>query len=90
MFASRYGWTVENIEALDIITMHRLVDKIRKENRETKLYNQWLTCYPFMAAGFIKDMSFEDYKRRAVITIDTRPAAEILAEVEAVKKELEG
>ena len=69
------------IEALDVSTMRSLANNIIDQNRDEKLFRQWVSCYPFMVLGTIKNMTFEDYKNRAVIKIDTRPAEEIIAEI---------
>lgn len=88
LFARRYGWGVETIEALDITTMRGLVDKILDANREARLFEQWVACYPFMAMKFIRDLSFEEFKDRSIITIDTRPAEDILEEVWEIREQM--
>ena len=67
-----------------------LFKKIREDLLTEYLRQEWLAYLPMMAAGLIKKMSFEEYKQRSVLKIDTRPSADILAEVAAVRKELKG
>lgn len=70
--------------------MFDLVKKIRDDNTDEWLKSQWVAYLPFMAMGFVKSMTYQDYKERSLVTIDTRPTEEILAEVEAIRREING
>ena len=70
--------------------MLSLFRKIRDDNTTEILRKEWLAYLPLMVTGIVKKMTFQEYRDRCVTTIDTRPASEILAEVEQVKKELKG
>lgn len=76
------------IEALDAALMYRLVVRIRKNVRTELLRAEWNQALPFMAMGFIKSMSFEEYMNRNERTVDMRPTEEILAEVEEIRKQM--
>ena len=89
-FAGRYGWGLNQIEQLDPVVMLALYKKIREDTTTEILRKEWLAYLPLMVTGLVKKMTFREYKDRSVTTIDTRPASEILAEVEQVKKELKG
>lgn len=67
-----------------------LFKKIREDAATDVLRQEWLAYLPLMAAGIVRKMTFEEYRQRSVTSIDTRPDADILAEVAAVRKELEG
>ena len=87
MFASRYGWTVGAIFDLDIVILADLVRQINDKNDDEKIFRQWLAILPVMWSGMAKFVEFDDFKAKLSGTdIDTRPTAEILAEVEEVRR----
>lgn len=67
-----------------------LYKKIQEDLMTESLRQEWLAYLPMMAAGIIKGMTFAEYKRRSVTTLDTRSNEDILAEVAAVRKEMRG
>lgn len=71
--------------------MHDLVRKAKEENERHRLREEWLAQLPFMALKMLKFTDFESYAgQRMSTSIDTRPANEILDEVEAVRREIRG
>ena len=90
VFARHYGWTPDAIGKLDAGTASRLFQTIREAEAVENLRRTWLAHVPLMATGVIKPVSFEDYKARNMTRLDRRSNEDILAEVEAVRKELEG
>lgn len=91
LFATRYGWSYDQITALPVDTFFALVKEIRKKNRRDEMKAEWNTYLPFVAMKIIKfkENSFEEYYKRVTgANIDTRPAADILAEAEDIKKQL--
>ena len=89
-FAGRYGWDLGQIEQLDPVVMAVLYKKVKDDTTTEILRREWLAYLPLMVTGLVKKMTFKEYKDRSVTSIDTRPASEILAEVEAARKELKG
>lgn len=72
---------------LDIDIGLRLIAKAREKDRDDRIFQQWCVQLPTMAACE-SYMSFEDYRDRMTgSNIDRRPAAEILAELEAVESQ---
>lgn len=70
---------------LDIDIGLRLIEKAREKDRDDRIFQQWCVQLPAMAACE-SYMSFEDYRDRMTgSNIDRRPAAEILAELEAIE-----
>lgn len=89
--AARYGWSVPDILGLDIPRLWRTYNKATKERLRDRVRAQWLTLLPYMSMEMLQFMSFEDYFDQVTgANIDLRPAAEILAEVEEVKREIYG
>lgn len=85
--ASRYGWTIPQIEATDIRTLAETLKVATEKTRRGIVYSEWVALQPFMIIQWLKWMSFDDYyTRRTGGDIDMRPAEEILAEVAEVKK----
>lgn len=70
--------------------MYRLSVKIAEENRTEMLRRTWLQYLPLMAMKMVKEVTFEEYLARNTVTYDTRPTEEILAEVDQVRRELNG
>lgn len=64
-----------------------LILKAKEKERDQKLWEMWLTKYPYMTD---KDsfISFPEFKERSLIQISRRPTDEILEEVEKIRKEL--
>lgn len=89
-FASRYGWTIDEILDLGAGDLYRMYRQIRIEERRTQAREQWLVMLPMMLKKEMRFISYEDYwDRVSGQSIDTRPAEEILAEVEEIRSELE-
>lgn len=87
MFASRYGWTVGAIFELDIVILADLLSQINDKNNDEKIFRQWLAILPVMWSGMAKFIEFDEFKDRLTgADIDTRPTAEILADVEEVRR----
>lgn len=87
VLSSRYGWTVQQIEAIDIINLAEILKVAVEKTRRDTVYAEWVAIQPFMILEWLKFMSFDDYyTRRTGGDIDVRPAEEILAEVEEIKK----
>lgn len=85
--ASRYGWTIQQIEATELSTLADTLKMATEKNRRDIVYSEWVALQPFMIIKWLKWMSFDDYyTRRTGGDIDMRPAEEILAEVAEVKK----
>lgn len=86
--AHRYGWTIREINDLDAGMLYRLVLRIMKEEVRQQSWDLYLKHFHFMIAGQLKFEAFESYYGRISGTdIDTRPAEEIIAEVEEIKKQ---
>lgn len=81
---------MEEIGELDVAVMYRLSVKIAEENRKERLRRTWLQYLPLMAMKMVKEETFEEYLARNTVTYDTRPTEEILAEVDQVRRELNG
>lgn len=76
---------------MDAARLYALDKKIREADRRKEAREQWLAMLPLMAIKMLKFKSFEDYLAQVTgQNIDLRPDAEILAEVEQVRKELAG
>jgi len=87
--ASRYGWTIRQIEEVDIITLADVLKMAIEKARRDTVYAEWTALQPFMVLKWLKFMRFDEYyDARTGADIDMRPAAEILAEVEEIRKEL--
>ena len=70
--------------------MFRLMKKIRQDETTEILRRTWLQYIPLMATGIIRQMTFEEYKARNTMTVDMRSNADILAEVQEIRKEMKG
>lgn len=75
------------IFSLDLETGLELILKAKQEERDRRIFEQWVAQLPFMA--FVEQpMSFEDYRDMVTgANIDTRPTSEILAELDEIEKE---
>ncbi len=49
---------------LDYIESVELINKLREKETEEKLWDKWLSLYPYMEMKWVDNMSFEEYKRR--------------------------
>lgn len=66
-----------------------LFKKIRDDLQDEWLKSQWVALLPFMTAGLVKDMTYQEYKQKSIITVDMRPAEDIIAEAEEIRRQLE-
>ena len=71
------------------MTVLELIVKARQKERDERIFRQWVSQLPMMA--FTDSYtSYDDYRDRLTgANIDTRPTAEILAELDNVEKEFE-
>ena len=75
------------MEEVDIRTLADVLKVAVEKTRRDTVYAEWVAIQPFMILEWLKFMSFDDYyTRRTGGDIDVRPAEEILAEVEEIKK----
>ena len=75
---------------LDALTGLELILKAKTEERDARIFQQWVAQLPVMAMTG-KSVSFAEYKDRVTgANIDTRPTSEILAELDELEKELSG
>ena len=90
-FATNYGWTPKDLEDLDVLLIFKLLKRIREAESTEILRRMWIAYLPLMATGVIRQVSFDEYKAKSMAgKVDYRSNAEILAEVEQVRKELRG
>lgn len=74
-----------------MVELADLLRIITAKNNEEKAFRQWLAVLPVMWSGMSKFIEFEDFRARLTgEDIDTRPASEILAEVEEIRQEMKG
>lgn len=75
---------------MDVALLARICEKIsERQNREQALA-QWTALQPWMAAKIVKELTWQDFWARVENSkVDTRPTSEILADVEAARKELQ-
>lgn len=66
-----------------------LIRKAREEARDDRLFQQWVAQLPIMAfTGTV--VGFADYKDRVTgANIDRRSTAELMADLDAVERELQ-
>lgn len=89
LFATRYGWSYDQIMDIPAGIFFALANKIKEQNRREELKAEWNTYLPFVAMNRIKfrENSFEEFYRRATgANLDLRPASDILAEAEEIQK----
>lgn len=87
--ASRYGWTLSYIESMSIMEIVPLIRMASQKEQDKQIREQWLMLLPLMQMNVIKYVSLEDYKVKVSGgDIDTRPAEEILAEVDEIRKQM--
>lgn len=72
---------------LDLNTGLELISKAKEKERDARLFQQWVAQLPVMAVtGQV--VSFQAYRDHVTgADIDTRPAAEILAELDEIEKQ---
>lgn len=64
-----------------------LIIKALEQERDDRIFQQWVVQLPHMGDNFI---SFADYKDRLTgANIDRRPVAEIMAELDEVERQLQ-
>jgi hypothetical protein len=84
----RYN-NIDYILQLDADTGCALISKAQEQERDNRFFLQWVVQLPLM--GSDNFVSFADYKDKLTgANIDRRSAAEILAELNEVEKELQG
>ena len=87
--AARYGWSYADICALDLRTLDAIDRKAAEEIRRDNLRAQWTAMLPYMSLEMLKFISFDDYYNQATGgDLDMRPAAEILAEAQEIRRKL--
>lgn len=87
MLLHRYH-NIEYILQLDADTGCGLILKALEQERDDRIFQQWVVQLPLM--GPDNFVSLADYKDRVTgANIDRRSAAEILAELDDVEKELQ-
>lgn len=85
--ASRYSWTISQIEAIPVVDLAEVLKKAEEQTTRAEIFTEWAALQPFMIMKWLKFMPFEEYHSyRTGGDIDTRPASEILAEAEEIKK----
>lgn len=88
MLLHRYH-NIDYILQLDADTGCPLIQKALEQERDDRLFQQWVVQLPLM--GKEDFVSFADYKDRVTgANIDRRSTAEILAEVNEIERELQG
>ena len=87
--ASRYGWTPSVIEALDVVTLYKMLKKALEGERRREAREQWVAMLPLMVTKQAKFIEFEEYYEQTTgKNIDMRTDEEILAEVAEVRAQL--
>lgn len=81
---------IEFILQTDADTGTALIIKALEQERDERIYQQWVAQLSVMAYTG-KSVSFADYKDRVTgANIDRRSTAELLADVNAAERELQG
>lgn len=66
-----------------------MFEKCKEERKRDQARAQWNALLPFMNLELLKYISFEEYFDRITgANLDQRPAAEILKEVEEIRKQM--
>lgn len=72
---------------MDLETGMALINFAREKERDERIFRQWVSQLPFM--GEKTFISFDDYRDRVTgANIDTRPTAEIMAELDSIENQL--
>lgn len=88
MLLHRYH-NIEYVLQLDADTGIALIQKALEQNREERIFQQWVVQLPIMAYTGT-NVSYADYKDRVTgANIDRRSTAEILAELDDLERELQ-
>ena len=88
MLLHRYH-NIEYILQLDADTGCDLILKALEQERDDRIFQQWVVQLPLM--GKENFVSFADYKDKLTgANIDRRSVAEIMAELDEVERELKG
>lgn len=75
---------------LDLETGLQLIRKAKDQEREARIFQQWVAQLPVMAIGG-DTISFDDYRDRVTgANIDFRPTEDILQELEDVESRFKG
>lgn len=75
---------------LDLETGLQLIRKAKDQEREARIFQQWVAQLPIMSIGG-DIISFDDYRDRVTgANIDFRPTEDILQELEDVESRFEG
>lgn len=76
---------------MDVVSLSDLLRIITDKNGEEKAFRQWIAILPVMWSGAAKFIEFDEFRDRLTgADIDTRPASEILAEVEEIRQKMKG
>lgn len=71
--------------ALDARAGVELIEKAREADQEDRIRAEWVALLPWMQSGHLKLIQFGAYlEQRTGRGVDTRPASEIIAELEAL------
>lgn len=74
---------------MDVDLAVALIKKAREQERDERLYRQWVAQLPVMAMQGVS-VSFAEYRDRMTgANIDTRPASVILAELDEIEKQFD-
>lgn len=88
MLLHRYH-NIDYILQLDADTGCALILKAQEQERDDRIFQQWVVQLPLMSPDNF--VSLADYKDKVTgANIDRRPTAEILAELDELEKELKG
>lgn len=75
---------------LDLETGLQLIRKAKDQEREARIFQQWVAQLPIMSIGG-DIISFDDYRDRVTgANIDFRPTEDILQELEDVESQFGG
>jgi hypothetical protein len=76
---------------MDIVDFCDFVEYAHDKEIEERYKAEWNALYPFMITKMMKYVSFKEYKDMCTgANIDTRPADEIIAEIEELHKSTKG
>ena len=80
---------IDYVMSLDLETALRLTINAKEEERDERIFRQWVAQPPLTAMSG-ETISFEDYRDRVTgANIDFRPTAEIMAELDDVERQFE-
>lgn len=88
MLLHRYGGNIDFILQLPALRGLELIQAAEAQERETRIFQQWVSQLPVMALTGETE-SFSDYRARVTgAGIDLRPTAVIMAELDAAEAEM--